>query len=94
VNYRLIPHYNGKEFEQSAGQTLIRQEIEGHKPDVLVLDQGQSLTVGVDENSAEEVSPAQHFIDELIQDYELTVFLVMRGTTLGGSPRAVHTRIS
>ena len=46
-----------------------------HRPEVLFLDPWQSLITGYDENSAKDMGPALLFLERLIDEYKLTVFL-------------------
>lgn len=63
------------------GQEAIRQSLKeakkamGRAPQILVLDPWQELVEGFDENSAQEMAPARKFIDRLISDFNVTVFI-------------------
>lgn len=82
------------------GQAVLTGILDKHKhqdhcPQVLVLDPWQEFIAEFDENNSKEISGAQKFIQRLIREYQLTVFIVahkgkdrqrgMRGTSsMGG----------
>jgi hypothetical protein len=45
-------------------------------PDDLVLDPRQGFIPGLDENEFRDVSKATHFMDQLIEDFGVTIYLV------------------
>jgi len=57
------------------GREVIRDIVDAHHPDVLVIDPWQSFIAGTDENNFKEISGATGFLDRLIEDHNLTVFL-------------------
>jgi hypothetical protein len=57
------------------GRKVITDIVESHQPDVLVIDPWQSFIAGTDENNFKEVSGATEFLNKVIEDYNLTVFL-------------------
>jgi len=59
------------------GQRTIFDLGKEHQPDVLVLDPWQSFIAGADENSFKEVSVATSFMDRLIADSEVTIFMAI-----------------
>jgi AAA domain len=67
----------GAHLIKPEGQKAIRALVDQYKPDVLVIDPWQSFITGCDENSFKDVSLAQKFIDELISDFKVTVFIVV-----------------
>jgi len=68
----------------SDGQKAIEELVEQYKPEVLVFDAWQSFIAGSDENSFKDVSVAATFMDRLIAEYGLTIFLVIH---LGKNPQ-------
>jgi hypothetical protein len=66
------------------GQRAIRRLVEEHEPQILVLDPWQSFITGYDENSFEHMSKATKFIDRLIEEFGVTVFLPIH---LGKDPQ-------
>ncbi len=65
------------------GHAAIRELVEEYKPEILIIDPWQSFIAGADENSFKEVSPATAFMDRLIVESELTIFLAIQ---LGKDP--------
>jgi hypothetical protein len=59
------------------GQEVIRKLVEQFHPNVFVLDPWQSLIAGAEENSFKEMSVATRFLDQLIEDYGLTLFIAV-----------------
>lgn len=59
----------------NSGQERLRRMIEEVGPEDLVLDPWQSFIVGYDENEYKDVSRGCNFIDQLIEDYKLTVHI-------------------
>jgi hypothetical protein len=59
------------------GRQVIREVVEKYQPNLLVLDPLQSLIAGADENSFKEMSVATKFLDQLIEDYGLTLFIAV-----------------
>jgi hypothetical protein len=59
------------------GRGVIKDLVEEFRPKVLVLDPWQSFIAGSDENSFKEMSGATKFLDNLISDHELAVFLAV-----------------
>ncbi len=68
----------------SEGQRAIEQLVEQYRPEILVLDAWQSFIAGSDENSFKDVSVATTFMDRLIAEYSLTIFLVIH---VGKNPK-------
>jgi hypothetical protein len=70
---------SGRDFNVNlcnpAGQAELEDLVEAHRPEVLFMDPWQQLIVGYDENLAKDVGPALKFLDGLIAQYELTIFL-------------------
>jgi len=58
------------------GRETVRNLTEQFSPEVLVIDPWQSFIAGIDENNFKEVSGATAFLDKLIGDLDLTLFLV------------------
>lgn len=58
------------------GQQALKQLVQAYAPEVLVLDPWQSFIPGCDENEFKDVSKATHFLDQLIEDHKITLFLV------------------
>jgi len=58
------------------GQNNLKSLVGEWEPEILVLDAWQSFIYGVDENSFSEVSNVTHFLDELIDEFGVTLFLV------------------
>jgi len=82
----------GNYFE-SEGQHRIRLTVKKYRPDILVIDPWQSFFNG-DENNGEEVRRAAKFMDLLIEDYDLTIYLVIHsGKNLDKGPRG-HSSIA
>lgn len=59
------------------GRAAIKQLVQEYAPEVLVLDPWQSFIAGADENSFKDVSVAMNFLDRLIAEYGLTVFIAV-----------------
>ncbi len=59
------------------GRTVICELVEKYKPNALVIDPLQSSIAGADENSFKEMSLVTKFLDQLIEDYELTLFIAV-----------------
>lgn len=59
------------------GRRVIRELVEEYKPNVLVIDPLQSSIAGADENSFKEMSGATKFLDQLIEDHGLTLFIAV-----------------
>ena len=80
--------FQGRDFRahliESAGQAVLRRLIEKVNPDDLVLDPWQSFIIGRDENEYKEISIACRFLDRVIEDHKLTVYLP---THTGKDPR-------
>jgi len=57
------------------GQNAIEALVKEHKPNVLVIDPWQSFIAGFDENSFKDMSQAMEFLDRLIADYKITLFV-------------------
>jgi hypothetical protein len=57
------------------GQKAIEEEVKCFRPEVLILDPWQSFMQGHDENAFKDVSQATSFLDKLIADYGLCLFL-------------------
>jgi hypothetical protein len=72
--------YEGRDitmhFRQKEGKEAIIAALNEVKPDVVVFDPWQGFISGMDENSFRDISEATHFVDELIQRFNVTVFLV------------------
>jgi AAA domain/Bifunctional DNA primase/polymerase, N-terminal len=69
------------------GQAVIREIVQEFHPEVLILDPWQELITGFNENSDLDTGMARKFMDTLIEDYGLTIFLVQhsgRDTSKGG----------
>jgi len=65
------------------GRGAIRELVEQYRPKVLVIDPWQSFIAGADENSFKEISAATKFLDMLISDHGLTLFIAIH---LGKDP--------
>jgi hypothetical protein len=59
------------------GKEVVRNIVGQLKPDILVIDPWQSLIAGADENNFKEISGATSFLDKLMEDFRLTVFLAV-----------------
>ena len=59
------------------GQKVLRQVVDLYQPEVLVIDPWQSFIAGADENSFKDVSGAIAFMDKLVADCGLTLFLAI-----------------
>lgn len=59
------------------GRGVIRKLVEEYKPNIFVIDPWQSLIAGADENSFKEISGATSFLDKLIEEYGLTLFIAV-----------------
>jgi AAA domain len=68
----------------SEGQKAIEQLVEQYQPEILALDPWQSFIAGSDENSFKDVSEAAKFMDRLIAEYGLSIFLVIH---VGKNPK-------
>ncbi len=66
------------------GKKVLQDLIETHTPTDVVLDPWQCFMSGVDENSNTVVSAACRFCDELINDYDLTLWIAIH---LGKNPK-------
>jgi hypothetical protein len=64
-------------FITEEGRQVIRELVKEYQPNVLVFDPLQSLIAGVEENSFKEMSVATKFLDQLIEDYRLTLFIAV-----------------
>jgi hypothetical protein len=58
-----------------AGQQAIIRMVEEIRPEILILDPWQSFIQKCDENSFKEISRATSFLDKLMADHRLTLFL-------------------
>lgn len=59
------------------GRRVIRELVEKYRPNVLVLDPWQSLISGAEENSFKEMSGATKFLEELAEEFGLTLFIAV-----------------
>lgn len=57
------------------GRKIVHNIVGQLNPDVLVIDPWQSFIAGIDENNFKEVSGATGFLDKLMEDFGLTVFV-------------------
>jgi hypothetical protein len=57
------------------GQKAIEALVKEYKPNILVIDPWQSFVAGFDENSFKDMSQAMEFLDRLIADYKVTLFI-------------------
>jgi AAA domain len=62
-------------FIEPQGQGEIDELIQQYGPEVVVFDPWQSFIAGYDENTYKDVSQAEKFIDRLVNDHDLTVFI-------------------
>ncbi len=60
---------------EPTGKQALRRLISEYEPEILALDAWQSFITGADENQFKEISLATHFLDVLIEQHHLTVFL-------------------
>lgn len=64
-------------FIDKEGQGAIRALLQKDKPQVLVLDPWQSFISGYDENVFKDVSTATRFLDRIIEEFSVTIILVI-----------------
>ena len=61
---------------RSDGQRRLKEIVAETRPDDLVLDPWQGFIHGFDENEFKDVSKATHFMDTLIEEFGVTIYLV------------------
>ncbi len=61
---------------EARGQNVLRDLVREMQPDDLVLDPLQGFIFGFDENEFRDVSRATHFMDDLIEEFGVTIYLV------------------
>lgn len=59
------------------GQQVLEDCLKEIEPDIWVIDPWQEFIKGANENSGEDIGKAQKFIDKMINEYGLTVFIPM-----------------
>jgi len=72
--------YQGRDHRihlgEKDGQQILKNIVVGYEPEDLVIDPWQAFITGFDENEFKDVSRATHFLDELIEECKVTVYLV------------------
>jgi hypothetical protein len=66
------------------GQKAVEELVLEYRPEILVFDPWQSFIAGADENSFKDVSSATRFLDKLIAEHGLTIFIVVH---VGKNPK-------
>lgn len=59
------------------GRAAIRELVDHYRPSVLVFDPWQSFIAGAEENNFKEMSAATRFMDCLIAEYKVTIFIAI-----------------
>jgi hypothetical protein len=59
------------------GRKVIRELVKNYQPQVLVIDPWQSFIAGAEENSFKEMSGATTFLENLSEEYKLTLFIAV-----------------
>ena len=73
---------------EKSPQYVFEKLLDEIEPDIWVIDPWQEFVKGFDENSGKDMGRAQQFIDRMIREYGLTVFIV----THEGKDRSKGTR--
>jgi hypothetical protein len=72
--------YQGRDIAihlgKRAGQNALADLVKEYKPEDLVIDPWQAFIPGFDENEFRDVSRATHFMDQLIEEFGVTIYLV------------------
>ena len=80
LNRPLENFYQGRDLKihlaTEAGQNTLKNLVNRFGPEDLVLDPWQGFIPGLDENEFKDVSKATHFLDELIEELKVTIYLV------------------
>jgi hypothetical protein len=61
---------------EGGGQRILKNLVKTMQPDDLVLDPWQGFIPGFDENEFKDISRATHFMDQLIEELKVTIYLV------------------
>jgi hypothetical protein len=76
----IVNFFQGRDLRihlgKSDGQKILKEIVAQIRPNDLVLDPWQGFMPGFDENEFRDVSLATHFMDELIEEFGVTIYLV------------------